>query len=152
MQFDVKLSSPFHYTVIYMIVFGVLLVVGLAILLWLILPKRVKKPKAVQKKSSLDIATIKKKYILRLDELSKRINKDNLRPGYQELSSLVRNFVFEVTGVKVTKYTLGEINKRKFPALYNLIEEIYSPEFSREGRGDLMNTINKVRQSIESWK
>lgn len=152
MQSDIDLAGPFHYSIWYIVVVGFLLFLGLGIIVWLKVQKKSQKEIVVKKQAPLDLAMIKKKYIMRLDELSKRINNDNPRSSYQELSYLMRSFVFEVTGVKVTKYTLREIDRKKFPVLYDMIKEFYLPEFSEEGYGDLMSAIGKVRVGIESWK
>lgn len=153
MKFDIELSAPFHYSVVYPILFTLGLALCLAVLVWFFWQKKPKEDIAETKKPViLDASMIKKKYLMRLDELSRRVDKNNPRSNYQELSLLMRSFVSDITGIKVTKFTLYEIDRQKFPILYDMIEEFYPPEFSREGFGDPMLAIEKVRRGIETWK
>ena len=153
MQFDIDLAAPFHYSVIYLTLSSLGLIACLGLLIWVFREKKAKQEiHHTIPNTPLDINMIKKKYLMRLEDLSHRVNKDAPRTNYQELSLLMRSFVAEVTGINVTKYTLKEIDRKKFPILYDMIEEFYSPEFSREGFGDPVIAIEKVRKGIEVWK
>lgn len=153
MKFDIELATPFHYSTVYLILSMLGLVVCLGFLIWVFWRGAQKRViPEVKKPPVLDVTMIKKKYLIRLDELSHRVDKNNPRAIYQELSLLMRSFVTDVTGIKVTKLTLREIDRKSFPILYDMIEEFYSPEFSREGFGDPILAIDKVRRGIEEWK
>ena len=50
------------------------------------------------------------------------------------------------------KYTLNDIKKIKMDNLTKLVEEYYEPEFSKEGNGDIISSIDKTREVIVKWK
>ena len=153
MKFDVELSGPFQYSLWYPILSTIFLFICLV---FLILSFMKKKPqnatKTIIKPIKVNADDIKRKYLIKLNELYNRSETITPRSGHQELSFLIRSFVLEMTGIKVTKFTLQEIDKKTFPVLYEIIRELYSPEFSMEASGDLKNAIEKVRTSIESWR
>ena len=64
----------------------------------------------------------------------------------------IRMFVYEVTGIKVQKYTLTEIRRVNIPQLTNLVREYYEPEFAREARADVKTSLYRTRMLIESWR
>ena len=97
---------------------------------------------------------LKRKYdrllIQLADDSEKKVIAD--REAYQRLSRLVRDFVYEVTGVKVQNYTLQELQGMNMPKLTALIEECYVPEFALDNRqGDVSETIKKARKVIGEW-
>lgn len=84
------------------------------------------------------------------DDSEKKVIED--REAYQRLSRLVRDFVYEVTGVKVQNYTLQELQGMNMPKLTALIEECYVPEFALDNcQGDVSETIKKARKVIGEW-
>jgi len=74
------------------------------------------------------------------------------REAYQSLSKLIRMFIYEMTNIKVQNYTLGDIKNINIHILYELVKEYYSPEFSRESKGDIISSIEKTRKVMEVWK
>lgn len=97
---------------------------------------------------------LKRKYdrllIQLADESEKNVISD--RETYQRLSRLVRDFVYETTGVKVQNYTLQELRGMNMPKLTALIEECYVPEFALDNcQGDAAETIKKARKVIGEW-
>ena len=97
---------------------------------------------------------LKRKYdrllIQLADESEKKVISD--REAYQRLSRLVRDFVYEMTGVKVQNNTLQELRGMNMPKLTALIEECYVPEFALDNcRGDVKETIKKARKVIGEW-
>ena len=152
MKFDVELMPPFHFVIIYVVLATIGLAICILALVFVFWKKKTNTERVEPKPKQLDVAAIKQKYLTQLDELSRRADMEKPRKNYQELSFLMRSFVFEMTGVKVTKYALQEIDPNEFPELYQMMKEFYSPEFSREGVGDLMLAIEKVKRGIETWK
>ena len=100
-----------------------------------------------------NIYSIKGKYRLQLNELQQEIeqNKISTRKAYQKLSSIIRNFIFEMTHIKVQNYSLAEIRRLKMSVLTALVEEYYDPEFSKESNGDILQSLEKTRQVMERW-
>ena len=74
------------------------------------------------------------------------------RKAYRELSSVIRLFVFDMTGIKVQNYTLTEISILKIKPLTTLVAEYYSPEFEKGEKGDIKNSIQKTRGVIQRWR
>lgn len=155
MQFHVDLVEPFHYSAVYLIIVGSLLaLVFIALLLvffWR--PRKKVLPTApIPTLPPLDLPALKQKYLLELSQLSAETSHLSSRAGHQKLSLLMRRFVFEATGIDMTKKTLAEIDQQKFPSLHQLIREFYSPEFAAEGTGDLPTAISRVAEEIKAWK
>jgi len=154
MQTTVSLQEPFSYSV-YPILVCTLLMIGLAIyLLW----KRKKKPEeneipVIKEIEKDDLAGIQIRYLRELDFLKRRVEKGQMsvRRAYQELSKIIRYFVYEVTDIRVQNYTLEEIQKVGLPSLTELISEYYEPEFAEHSLGDAAASIEKTRKVIKEW-
>ncbi len=154
MQITVKLQDMFHYSSI--IVFGYIILV---IVFWVIFFPRKKKKTEKQEVSKVpvipkrNIVDLKNKYIRVLTDIEMRHAQNKLtdRLAYQELSASIRDFVFEVTGIRVQNFTLEEIKKINLPQLYELIEECYVPEFAAGYNGNVHDSIIKARKVIGEW-
>jgi hypothetical protein len=156
MESNVELQNLFTYSLGYVVVFALILVAFIVIYILLCrkefiddhAPIEVNKPE-----KAVDANKIKEKYISKLNDLESRLNQNTVsnREAYQELSSVIRNFVFELTGINVQNYTLKEINAVNIPALSFLVEEYYSPEFSYEGNGNALESLYKTKEAIEGW-
>ncbi len=97
---------------------------------------------------------LKRKYDRLLIQLADEYGKNKVseRETYQRLSRLVRDFAFEMTGIKVQNYTLQELRGMNMPKLTALVEECYVPEFAQDNcHGDAKETINKARKVIGEW-
>lgn len=97
---------------------------------------------------------LKRKYDRKLIQLSDEYEKQKIssREAYQMLSRLVRDFAYEMTGVKVQNYTLQELRTTGMPKLAALIEECYVPEFALgNAQGDATESIKKARKVIGEW-
>lgn len=154
MQSDVRLQDPFSYSYLGVILL-ILLIVILLLFLVIKLIKRVNSNKPVASNIKVvDINTIKNSYLLQITKLEENVknNKISERKAYNTLSSIIRRFIFDTTNVDVMKYSLSEIKKLKIKNLPELIEEYYEPEFSREGNGDILSSIQKTKEVIIKWK
>ena len=152
MQTSVNLQRPFTYSTIPIIV---LCIICISYVIWLILKYKVKKTKKIPEHivKPLDLGKIKSKYIKKLNEVEFKINNNKLsiRIAYQHTSKIIREFVQEVTKIKVQNYTLDEIKHLNIPELYELVKEYYEPEFARTSIGNIKNSIDKTRKVIEKW-
>lgn len=151
MQTSVNLQDPFSYSLYPIIILLVILLIYTIIIFHK--PKKNKKIKALPKERPIDVKKIKSKYIKKLDEVEYKLenNKISTRIAYQHTSSIIRNFVHEVTRIKVQNYTLMEIKNLKMPILYELVQEYYVPEFAERSFGDIQKSIEKTRKVIEKW-
>lgn len=154
MQTSVKLQEPFSYSFYYIIIVLVLIII---ITIYFLLNKKRKNTKKkvikIKQISQENKETLKQKYIKKLNELESKINKNEIdtRTAYQELSSIIRFFVYEATDIQVQNYTLKEIKEINIPILYELIREYYIPEFAKKSLGDTKLSLEKTRKVIEKW-
>ena len=116
-------------------------------------PKEKEKVRITQPEKPKNISSIKAAYIKQLADIEKKYSANELtnRMAYQKLSLIVREFVYEVTNIKVTNYTLQELKELNMPKLYALIEEFYTPEFAIKDDGNFLESIQKTRKVIEEW-
>ena len=153
MQIDVNLKAPFSYSWIPIVV---LLIVLLLPFIYLLLKKlgvfNLKKNNILNF-TAKDINGIKYKYLNKLNDLDKSLNDKKItsRKAYQELSMLIRLFVYELTGLEVQSCTLKDIKKLNIPVLYELIKEYYDPEFSKISKGNIKASIEKTKEVISRW-
>ena len=100
-----------------------------------------------------DIEKLRQEYLARLMKIEMEFDADNtrIRPSYEQMSVLVRDFVFKATGIDVPKYTLSELRSTDLHELTDLIEEYYEPEFDKISAGDVKTSIGKTRQVISRW-
>ncbi len=153
MPTSLDLQDMFSYSFLPLIIFIIILIVILSIVL-IILNR---KPKPVQQITIVrppNINDIKNKYLQEINNLLIAVNENkiSLRLAYQKLSKLIRNFVYEVTGIKVQNCTLSDIKTLNLPILSTLVEEYYHPEFAKDSKGDIISSITKTREVVARWK
>ena len=114
--------------------------------------KKEKKPK-IKKVSKKPLPVLKWEYLQRMQYLERNLVSGGYdkRRGYQELSSLIREFVHDVTGIKVQNYSLREIRRLGMPGLTALVQEYYEPEFARQSMADIRGSLFRTRKAIELW-
>ena len=157
MQTSVNLQEPFTYSLIPVVI----VVIMVAFISIYFIYKKIKnkakindvKDEKIPKKIKLNIPEIKNKYLKQLDLIQSQYfnNKIELREAYQQISSEMRLFVFEMTDIKTQNYSLAEIKELNLPILYELIEEYYEPEFASKSVGDFNASITKARRVISEW-
>lgn len=156
MQLGVKvdLQEPFSYSFIGLILLILLVVVFIVVLIVRIILKRRKTPAVIEYIPVVDIDRVKGKYLKMIDELVVSVNEEKVsnRRAYNDLSGIIRKFTFEATNIDVMKCSLNDIKKLKMPSLTKLVEEYYEPEFSYEGTGDILSSIDRTKEVILKWK
>lgn len=152
-ELKTTLKNPFHYSIFPIILLTLILTILLVVLIFLLKKKRKKELPVIIKPSPKNSKEIKSSYLKELDELLNHFqnNKISNRLAYQTLSKLIRNFIYEMTNIKVQNYTLADIQKINMPILYELVKEYYDPEFSKNSKGDIIHSIEKTRKVIEVW-
>ena len=157
MKTSITLQEPFSYSMIPMIVVGILVALYGIYLIVSILQKQPKKKIAtpVPKKiiSPADIQTIKSKYLAELENIKQALwtQQISTRDAYQKMSLCIRHFVYEVTGIQVQNYTLEDIKGLHMPGLEALIAEYYAPEFAMTSMSDSTSSIERTKRVIELW-
>ena len=157
MQITIELQDMFSYSV-WPVVLGIALLVIIGVIGFVIFISKKKSGKPVDTMPEPVPKPIlsnrkKEKYCALINDLEAkcRSGKVSNRKAYQELSRIVRHFVYEITGVKVHHHTLEEIEHLNMPDLYALIKECYAPEFSVDKKGSIYDTMNKARMVIKEW-
>lgn len=149
---DSEVLRPMFSYSIWPIIFIIILI---GIIIFFIFHKKKIKPTpiVIQRPEPKNIWNIKDKYRAQLNELQQNIktNKITSRKAYQRLSIIIRNFIFEMTQIKVQNYSLEEIKKVNMPILTTLVEEYYDPEFSKDSTGDILESLEKTRMVLERW-
>ncbi len=105
MRTDIGVQNPVSYAIWPMIILAVIIagIIGYAIVNYFLNKKKKKrKPKpVVVRKPPLDISVLKRKYLDELESLRVEFTSEkiDLREGFQQMSSIIRHFVFEATGI-----------------------------------------------------
>ena len=151
----VGLQDMYSYSVWLIIILVIIALIPPVIWLIKLIKKRNKNVDTIvaEPVKAVDLASIKLKYTGMLDEIIEKYKAGKLsdRHAYQQLSKVIRHFVYDVTKIKVQNYTLNEIRLLNIPMLYYLIDECYEPEFSKESGGNIIETCEKARQVISGW-
>ncbi len=155
MKTSVTLQEPFSYSLLPIIVLSVLVLSYGMYLLYSVLQKKrktVKKPE-YKPASKVNLAKIKQKYLAELENIRQAAYQEQIttRETYQNMSRCIRQFVYEVTGIKVQNYTLFDIKQLQMPHLESLISEFYHPEFAVISQGDRDAAYEKAKKVIELW-
>ena len=158
MKTSVELQGPFSYLIIWVIL--AVLFIGAVVFSQIFFRKklgdRLKKEKQIRIKKIAEstLEGLKRKYIGELTCIEMDLRNQNItvRQAYQKMSLCIRLFVFDVTGIKVQKYSLSEIRRVNIPQLTQLVREYYEPEFALESRMDVMSSLGRTRGVIEAWR
>lgn len=153
MQIGTDLRPMFSYSILLIIIILILII---SFVVFLVVTKK-KKESVVQEvivPNHKDLVSIKKKYLSQIQVLLDDFNNKKIssRKAYQKLSSLIRNFVFEMTNIKMQNCTLKDIKSLNMPVLYELVSEYYDPEFSKVSKGNITSSIEKTRAVINKWR
>ncbi|MBR1815311.1 MAG: hypothetical protein IJ763_01280 [Lachnospiraceae bacterium] len=153
-KFTVNLQDMYSYSPIALIVLTILILIPLiAFIVITIIRKYENKPIEIKPVAIKDKAIIKDQYNRLILEIIEKYNAGEMsdKDAYQRLSSVIRHFVYDMTGIKVQNYTLSEIASVNIPQLYYLIDECYEPEFSTEIKRNILETCEKARKVIVEW-
>ena len=153
MPITVELQDMHSYNPIAFIVIFCFIIASLVFLL--LFKLIIKNRNEVNKKPRVYVTKpmLQRKYLAMVNDIENQYNKKAItnRVAYQELSRIVRSFVYEITGVQAHNYTLTDIEKINMPQLYNMIDECYMPEFALDDSGNIYESAMKARKVIEEW-
>ena len=92
-------------------------------------------------------------YAAQLDAVDRKLQSGGVseREAFQEMSGILRMFVFEMTGIHVHEFTLTEIRKVGIPAMPGLVSSYYKPEFAPRSRANAQAALAKTKEVILSW-
>lgn len=163
MEFDagkitVEMQDNYRYAFLPLILCAIFVVIVLFTIYFLFRKKPEKKieidgEKAWRALTEQEKYNLKMKYFAMLDELDVKVQTGqiSIRYCYQKLSKYVREFVSEITGVKVSRCTLNDIRYMNMPMLAALMEEYYAVEFAKVSMGDAQAAIGRTKRVIEVW-
>ena len=155
---DLLPAAPFIYQVWPLIVGIILVIMVLGFLIY----KMIKEVRLKQKDDltlelklvdAKSLAEIKQIYLKRLEKLEQEIRENQIatRGAYQKLSSILRTFAYEATGIKIQNFSLSEIRGTGYQNLVTLVSEYYDPEFAKNSQGDLSGAIKRTKEVISKW-
>lgn len=162
MPTTINLRRPFDFSVVPIaIVGGIFAAITVAIILMVLysLVKDMKKKEKVEKVVEQpvfvkpDLSKLKAAYIAKLNAIEEKYNQDQtgIRPAYESMSKVVREFVYKATGTEVDKFTLAEISSTEYAGLAKLIGEYYQPEFDQISEGDVKASLERSRRLVAEW-
>jgi len=152
MQVSVKLNDMFSYSVLPILIIIIVIITITGIIIILNKPKKANKLE-IKPPSYKNLISIKNTYLNEITILLNNLNNNSItsRRAYQTLSLIIRGFVYEATNIQVMNCTLKDIASLNIPILYELVREYYEPEFSKNTKGNIVNSINKTKEVIEKW-
>ena len=169
--FTVELQPPFSFWTGWLVT-GLVLITAAAALYALFrwrLRDLLRDPAAPQihRPSERDLTRFRQRALAELADMEKEYRDGGLsaRETSQRLSSLVRGFVGDVTGISLQECTLRDIRRLRIPVLTGLVQEYYVPEFADydEVSGDtagsrgisresVLQSLLRTRKAIERWR
>ena len=161
MPISVSLQEMFGYSALLTILLVVLVAIPLIVYLFFKL-KGFKLPEKKKKKAEApkpyvrkrNIQEIKSDYLRQISMIETKYKNNEIddREAYPKLSTVVRSFVQEMTGIKAVNLTLSEIKELGLPTLADLIAEFYRPEFAYDSEGaDTIRHIADARTVVTQW-
>lgn len=159
MPLSVNLQKMFSYSLSLFIAVLVIPLIVIVISLVVYFSSRKKVKKTVQRKVVQAVPPVmgkrqfRQKYLSQLDSLENSCRNQEIAVGkaYQNLSWIVRSFVYEMTGKRVQYATLEELKGAGMPVLYEMIKECYTQEFSPESACNIYDALHRARKVIQEW-
>ncbi|MDO4773777.1 MAG: hypothetical protein Q4A37_01475 [Candidatus Saccharibacteria bacterium] len=158
MQRAAELREWVQYEPVWLIIGSILLVLLLGwygLVFWL---TRKKKPRSLNTLAAKpytppDLTALKAKYLQLITETeTAHANKSlTARAVHQQLSYLLRMFVYEVRGHRVDTLTLADLKQSRYTELAAAIEEYYLPEFASVERGSVTSAVATARKVVTEW-
>lgn len=163
METTINLRRLFDFSQLPIIITGALLAVLTVTIILMFLYQLLKDWKRKEKEEKQiveekvfvkpDMTKLKAEYLALLDGIEAKFNEDptKVRPAYEGMSRVVRDFVYRATGTEVDKFALYEINQTEYKGLANLVGEYYQPEFDQISEGDVRDHLAKSRRLVSEW-
>ncbi|KQY63840.1 MULTISPECIES: hypothetical protein [unclassified Nocardioides] len=102
-----------------------------------------------------DVPTARTRAMGELDRIGHQVYAGQLaeRVGYQQLSSVIRDFVSAVSGMPAHTMALADLRAAGVPHLAETIALIYPPEFAPDSTAvePFGTTLNRARGLVSSW-
>lgn len=154
---NLKLHPPIQYDLIWLIIGLCLLAIVLGWCTWMFWSTRRKPIKSLETLEILpegaEFARLKAKYLKLIDDQAAlyRAGKISVRQLQQELSRLVRMFVYEARHFPAPRLTLSDLMLATYPLLTKLIARLYPGEFAPTNSWDGEAAIESAKGYIRQW-
>lgn len=144
-------------SIIWLILGGAVFIVSVVFFVMLFrfrLRKRVKKYKAPKPAKKPPIEYVRNMALKQIDKCIYDLShgRADIRESYQNMSTIMRNFVSEITGKDVTSQTLSELQVSGDQRLTDLIRKWYAPEFAMKTKADFMGDAEHAKNVVKRWK
>lgn len=154
----VELREWLSYEPIWLIIgliLAVLLIGWYALVFWLTRRRPQRSLNTLQAKpfGPPDLTMLKQKYLQLIDQAAAdyQARKISARETHQNLSYLLRMFVYEIRGHRVDTLTLKDLKMTRYQALTAAIEEYYLPEFAKVEQGSVDSAVVLARKVVSEW-
>lgn len=152
MNIQYELEQPFRYS--WTLVYLILAWIGILIVGYLLIkfsPFFSKYFKKFFRKTT--VPSLKTIYLRKLERLKNSVNNNRIdnRNAYLELSTIARGFIKKATGINTLSISKKEAKELHLDGLTFLMEDYYPAEFSKDKKGDIINSINKTMEVIKRW-
>ena len=163
METTINLRRLFDFSQLPIIITGAVLAVLTVAIILMFLYTILKNMELKQKQTEVvveqkvfvkpDMTKLKAEYLALLDGIEAKFNEDTtkVRPAYEGMSRVVRDFVYRATGTEVDKFALYEICQTEFKDLADLVGEYYQPEFDSISEGDVRAHLTRSRRLVSEW-
>ena len=159
MPVSVELQDPYSYSIWPIVIVTIVIIASLIALVALHFVLKMRKGPAKPKTAPAvvfkpkTIADAQREYLAKIAvvEQQYKSNQMDVRTVHQELSAIIRMFVYDVTGVKAQNFSLNELKANNVNQISGLIEEFYAPEFAERTEKQTDDSIRDAREVIYKW-
>ncbi len=152
------LNPPLPYPIVWLLIgLGLLVLVGIWIagIFWLTREKKLKTVSSLQAKpaAQVDMYALRAKYLKLIDDAVLAYNSGTIsaRILHNQLSLLVRGFVYEACGFPAPRLTLSDLKKSRQRELTQLIEQLYPVEFAMITTANAQVATEAARKLVNTW-
>ena len=155
---SVGLRDPYLYSALIYVIGGLLCLTAVSLVVPVFRRYRPRKApverEIVVKKPVRGIEQIRAQYLRELHAVRQAGESGSMsrRACYQELSRIIRMFVYEATGIEVQNYSFREISAVGIAPLTELVREYYEPEFAMESEANALHSLEKTERMMRAWK
>jgi hypothetical protein len=154
---SVSLNPPIQYSIIWLIIGAVLLLliaVWYGVLFWLTRHKPYASLANLKPAPpGFDLEKLKQKYLQLIDECYNAYKHDHatLRSLHKGLSMTVRYFVHEANHFPAPRLTLADLKRAPYPELSRVVEDYYAKEFAAVEHGNAEASVEAAKDMVRRW-
>ena len=157
MEFTVNMQPELMMSIVWLILGGIIFAISVGFFVTLFryrLRRRAKKVKAPKPERKPPIEYTRNRTLMQIDKCKDDLahGRTDIRESYQSMSTIMRNFVSEITGKDVTTHTLSELQQSEDTRLSELIAKWYAPEFAMKTKADFMGDAEHAKNVVKRWK